>query len=88
MSFPMGAKRGTGRGGFIDGVLDAVDTFYREVVQGLKVWAPTAPRLRETPPEVPTTGPGAVLASTALSSQDEELPAPAGPDATGSALGG
>lgn len=88
MSFPMGAKRGTGRGGFIDGVLDAVDTFYREVVQGLKVWAPTAPRLRETPPEVPTTGPGAVLASTALSSQDEELKAPAGPGATEPTLGG
>ena len=48
------------------------------MVQGLKVWAPAAPRLRETPPEVPTTGPAAVLASTALSSQDEDFEAPAG----------
>ena len=85
MTFPMGAKRGTGRDSFIDGVLNAVDTFYGEVVQGLKVWAPTAPRLREAPPEVPTSGAGAVLASTALSSQDEELkppqtaPGPLGP---------
>lgn len=80
----MGGKRGTGRDSFIDGVLNAVDTFYGEVVQGLKVWAPTAPRLREAPPEVPTSGAGAVLASTALSSQDEELkpqtaPGPLGP---------
>jgi len=72
MSFPMGTKRGTGRGSFIDGTLDALDTFYREVVQGLKAWAPAAPKLRQTPPEVPTTGAGAVLASTALSSQDDE----------------
>lgn len=73
MTFPMGTKRGAGRGGFIDSVIDAVDVFYRDVVQGLKVWAPAAPRLRELPPEVPTSGFEAVLASTALSSQDEEL---------------
>jgi hypothetical protein len=72
MTFPMGTKRGTGRGAFIDSVTEAVDVFYRDVVQGLKVWAPAAPRLRELPPEVPTSGFAAVLASTALSSQDEE----------------
>jgi len=71
LSSPMGSKRGVGRGSFIDGLLDSVDVFYRDVVQGLKAWGPAAPKLRETPPEVPTSGAGAILSSTALSSQDE-----------------
>ncbi len=69
----LGAKRGTGRGSFIDSVTDAVDSFYSGVLQNLRSWAPTAPRLREEPeaPDVP-----AALVSTALSSQDD-------PDLTG-----
>ncbi len=65
---PLGAKRGTGRGSFIDSVLDAVDTFYVDVVQHLRTWSAPAPRLREDPaaPGVP-----AALVSTALSSQDD-----------------
>ena len=42
---PAGSKRGTGRGGFIDSVLAAVDGFYSEVVQNVRPWAPKAPQL-------------------------------------------
>jgi hypothetical protein len=41
---PMGARRGRGRGGFIDSVLNAVDGFYAEVVQ---VAEPAGERERE-----------------------------------------
>lgn len=44
-----------------------MDDFYGDVVQHLKAWAPTAPKLRElapTPEEKPA------LSSTAVSSQD------------------
>lgn len=67
LSVPMGAKRGRGRGAFIDSVLDLVDSFYGDVVQHLKAWSPAAPRLRE-PVAVPEEKPS--LSSTALSSQD------------------
>lgn len=42
---PLGAKRGTGRGGFIDSVLASVDGFYGGVVQQLRPWSPKAPQL-------------------------------------------
>ena len=42
---PLGTKRGTGRGAFIDSVLAAVDGFYEGVVQTLRPWAPKAPQL-------------------------------------------
>lgn len=42
---PVGAKRGVGRGGFIDSVLAAIDGFYASVVQELRPWAPRAPQL-------------------------------------------
>ena len=64
---PMGARRGRGRGGFIDSVLNAVDGFYAEVVQGLKAWSATPPRLRDGESSEPVDG---ELISTALSSQD------------------
>lgn len=41
----LGAKRGTGRGGFIDSVLAAVDGFYGTVVQQLRPWTAKAPQL-------------------------------------------
>jgi hypothetical protein len=71
-SFPMGTKRGTGRGAFIDSVSAAIDAFYESVVQNLKPWAPTPPRLRSDEESVdrPTDVPAA-LVSTALSSQDD-----------------
>ncbi len=67
MSAAMGAKRGVGRGAFIDSVINLVDGFYGEVLQHLKAWAATPPPLREQ--VVPTSEPPA-LSSTALSSQD------------------
>ena len=66
LTAPMGAKRGRGRGGFIDSVLDLVDAFYGDVVQNLKAWSASPPKLREP---VKTEEPEA-LSSTALSSQD------------------
>src|SRR3546814_6647776 len=42
---PMGTKRGTGRGGFIDSVLAAIDGFYGAVVQQLRPWSAKAPQL-------------------------------------------
>ena len=41
----LGAKRGTGRGSFIDSVLAAVDGFYEGIVQNLQPWKPKAPKL-------------------------------------------
>lgn len=69
----MGTKRGRGRGGFIDSVLQATDSFYADVHQHLKAWSATPPKLRphaEAPPaDLETTSP-ASLASTDYSSQD------------------
>lgn len=72
MSAPMGAKRGRGRGAFIDSVLDLVDAFYGDVVQYLKAWSAAPPKMREVDPE--PSQPSA-LSSTALSSQDGSEPA-------------
>jgi hypothetical protein len=83
VSTPMGAKRGRGRGSFIDSVTEAINGFYGEVMQNLKAWTATPPKLREIPavPE-PTS-----LASTALSSQDGvETPDPVQPPAITASL--
>lgn len=45
----MGIKRGAGRGGFIDSVLDSIDDFYAGVLQNLKEWTPPAPKLPSAP---------------------------------------
>lgn len=42
---PLGTKRGTGRGGFIDSVLAAIDGFYEVVVQELRPWVAKVPQL-------------------------------------------
>lgn len=68
MTVPMGSKRGRGRGGFIDSVLEVIDSFYGDAVQHLKAWTAAPPRLRE-PADTPTGTPVALI-STALSSQD------------------
>lgn len=59
----MGIKRGNGRGSFIASMIELVDRFYAEVVQGLRPWTPPAPRMRK--PEQVTTD------TTAMSSQDD-----------------
>jgi hypothetical protein len=68
MARPMGTKRGRGTGAFIDSVLDLVDDFYGEVVQHVKAWTASPPKMRETPPPEGDVRP--TLSSTALSSQD------------------
>lgn len=65
---PMGNKRGRGRGAFIDSVVEAVDDFYEDVVQGLKAWRASPPKMRT--PEGPPSDVRPGLVSTALSSQD------------------
>jgi hypothetical protein len=77
MSGTLGAKRGRGRGSFIDSVLTAVDGFYGVVLGSLRAWSATPPKLRPVhpePPEVDDTVPAA-LASTDYSSQDGTAPA-------------
>lgn len=70
-SFPMGAKRGSGRGGFIDSVLNAVETTYEEIGQVLKPWSAAPPRLRAQDEVEVDTSVAPALVSTALSSVDE-----------------
>jgi hypothetical protein len=68
----IGTKRGRGRGSFIDSVLAASDTFYADVLQYLKAWSATPPKLRQpgpTPPDAELTRPHS-LSSTEYSSQD------------------
>ncbi|OMQ16433.1 hypothetical protein A7K94_0202570 [Modestobacter sp. VKM Ac-2676] len=81
LSSPLGTKRGRGRGAAIDSVLEAVESFYGEVLQNLKTWTVAAPKMREAA-ELPKAQSPA-LASTALSSQDgiEPAPTPADDDA-------
>lgn len=68
----LGAKRGRGRGTFIDSMLAATDGFYAEVLQDLKAWSATPPKLRPTSPASPDAEPTkpASLSSTDFSSQD------------------
>lgn len=72
LSTKLGTKRGRDRGSFIKSVLDAVDSFYADVLQELKAWTAAPPRLRDLGGE-PTVQP-ASLSSTALSSQDGAEP--------------
>jgi hypothetical protein len=45
----LGLNRASGRGSFIDSVLGATKTYYRDVLQNLSAWKPRPPKLR--PPE-------------------------------------
>ncbi|MHA3838266.1 hypothetical protein ACXR8F_21340 [Terrabacter sp. AAH1] len=63
----LGAKRGRGRGTFIDSLLSGTDAFYADVLQGLKAWSATPPRLRPNPAEMPD---GEHVSPTSLSSTD------------------
>jgi hypothetical protein len=66
----MGAKRGVGKGAFIDSVLQTVGTFYEEVVQHLKNWTPAPPKVRSESVQPMEPGIEPSLVSSALSSQD------------------
>jgi hypothetical protein len=75
LSSGAGTKRGRGRGAFIDSVLDAIDDFYGQVIQNLKPWLPAAPRMRSADDAVAVEPVPTALVSTALSSQDDPMPA-------------
>ncbi|MEV5960949.1 hypothetical protein AB0L70_04250 [Kribbella sp. NPDC051952] len=79
LGLPLGTKRGRGRGSFIDSVEHAIDTFYGDIVQDLRAWTATPPRLREAPAQ-PDERPS--LTSTALSSQDGAESDPVEPTST------
>jgi hypothetical protein len=70
LSSVAGTKRGTGRGAFIDSVVDSVDAFYEQVIQNLKPWMPAPPRLRSAEDIQPTEPVTPSLVSAAISSQD------------------
>ena len=79
LSRPMGTKRGRGRGAFIDSVLESVDDFYTDVLQYMRAWSATPPKMRQGPLVEEQGVQRAVLASTDLSSQDGSEPAPTEP---------
>ncbi|GGJ79078.1 hypothetical protein GCM10010123_06260 [Pilimelia anulata] len=68
-----GTKRATGRGSFVDSVLDAIDSFYEQVIQNLKPWMPAPLKLRSAETDVEVEPVPPPLASTAISSQDDPL---------------
>ncbi len=74
MGSPLGAKRGRGRGAFIDSVIAAVDEFYSEVLGSLRAWSAAPPKLRPAQPDSDdldtTVRPS--LTSTDYSSQDAD----------------
>lgn len=53
---PVGTKRGTGRGSFIDSVVGAIDGFYETVLQGLRPWVAKAPQLPKSRSAVADAG--------------------------------
>ncbi len=71
-----GVKRGTGKGSFIDSMLDAIDSFYEQVIQNLKPWMPAPPKLRLQEEIVDVEPVRPALVSTAISSQDEPQAGP------------
>jgi hypothetical protein len=70
---PLGTKRGTGRGSFIDSILAAVDTTYADVGQKLKPWAAAPPRLRSVDEVELDPSVGTDIPSAAMSSQDDDI---------------
>lgn len=88
LAAPMGVKRGSGRSGFVGSVLHLLDSFYEEVVQGIKPWAAPPPKLR--PPEPPEARQevAQTLVSTSFSSQDGPEPANASTEVRSEGAGG
>ena len=70
LSTNAGTARGQGHGSFVNSVLAAVDKFYTDVVQPIKPWAPSPPKVRESEPptsdtQVPETAPAELQADRA-----------------------
>jgi hypothetical protein len=80
---PLGAKRGVGRGGFIDSVLAALDGFYATVVQQLRPWSAKAPQLPPTARSaVEEAGIDIEPPPRDIEDLDDREPEPSPPDAT------
>jgi hypothetical protein len=76
----LGMNRMAGRGAFIDGVLDSVTVYYRDVLQHLSPWHARPPKLRTDPqaaegeqPDLPE--PVAEAIDTARTEADQEATA-------------
>ncbi|MGH9894317.1 MAG: stress response protein, partial [bacterium] len=54
----MGLKRDAGRGSFIESVLDTTREFYSSVLQGLKAWKASPPKLKKAHDEEPSPDEG------------------------------
>lgn len=54
LSRNLGLKRDSGRGSFIDSVMDVAETFYGDVLQHVRSWKAAPPRLKERPEEEQT----------------------------------
>ena len=71
LASPLGPKRSRGRGGAIDSVLTAVDTYYADVLSHLKAWSAPPPKLRDEAAAIEPVEPvESTLISSAISSQD------------------
>lgn len=57
LTCPMGTKRGRGQGSFVRETRQQAVDFYRQVVQNLRAWQPSPPKLPEEPAAVPETPP-------------------------------
>lgn len=69
----LGMNRAAGRGGFIDGVVDAVTLYYRDVLQNLTAWRPKPPKLRsEGPIERDVADVPAVIQAALEQAEDEQ----------------
>jgi hypothetical protein len=55
LSRPMGTKRGKGEKSFVRETRQQTIDFYRDLVQDLRAWQPSAPKLPAEPEEVPLT---------------------------------
>lgn len=51
----MGTNRSTGRGSFIDSVMDATKAFYADVMQNLRPWKASPPKLKKEPEQSAAT---------------------------------
>jgi len=70
----MGLKRDSGRGSFVQSVISTTEEFYREVLQNIRPWKPSPPKLRSVP-EPAEEKIAAVLDVPEESIAEEALPA-------------
>jgi hypothetical protein len=73
----MGLKRDSGRGSFVESIMQATESFYREVLQNLRPWRATPPKLRQVAETSPAQATSDLLGVPEDAIDEEELePAP------------